>query len=119
MPGWSVRKPGRYPQRVEAATTRDLRARSYRQCGWGSDGGLRVVGVPCLGEAAGGLGQVAGGGEEVQAEVFPASARCVKPVSWQYRDAVAQGRLRERGRVAVRQADPQGLPALHWRCVPV
>ena len=55
----------------------------------------------------------------MEAQVFPASARCVKPVSWQYRDAVAQGCLRERGRVAVWQAYPQGLPALHWRCVPV
>lgn len=55
----------------------------------------------------------------MDAQVILASSRRVEPASWQYRYAVAQSRLRERGSVAARQAYPQSLPAAHWRRVPV
>ena len=48
-----------------------------------------------------------------------APPRCVEPAARQHRHPMPQRRLRERGPVAVRQADPEGLPAAHRRHLPV
>ena len=55
----------------------------------------------------------------MEAQSVTPSARCVEPVSWQYRGTVAQGRLRERGRVAMWQAYPRVCPPCTDDVVPV